>query len=327
MFGSYPMPDSQKTEPCGGNTFLFLFILLSIFTTVFWLVYLLLSDEPIALKNQVLESEIKQRSTSLYFIQLQDELSMQRQKISQLSRHNYKLQTELKNSIEKHQLLLSEPKMQPEERLIEEIRALKQKLSFSENAVSLKQQELDKVYNNLNITRQKSGQQVREIELRKQELATLKQLLSNTDIKISDLKNRFTVFEMKQEILFNEGEARLNKNGKKTISDLAKIFRQFPQRQIAIQGHTDNQAVGKSLQKKFTSNWELAAARSASAIHFLQNIEEIKPQRMVLVSYSEYRPIHNNSTIQGQANNRRIEIILMPKDFDFFRETTAEITH
>ena len=45
---------------------------------------------------------------------------------------------------------------------------------------------------------------------------------------------------------------------------------------------------------------------------------------MILVSYAQYRPISSNAPAKGQANNRRIEVILMPKDFDFFRETTDQ---
>jgi len=59
--------------------------------------------------------------------------------------------------------------------------------------------------------------------------------------------------------------------------------------------------------------------------HFLQNDQNIEPERMILVSYAQYRPISSNNTRKGRSSNRRIEIILVPKDFDFFRESTDQL--
>ena len=109
--------------------------------------------------------------------------------------------------------------------------------------------------------------------------------------------------------------------GRRALSSLADIFRKYPDRKISIQGHTDNQKIGTRLKRLYATNWELAAARAGRAIRYLQDIENINPERMVLVSYSEYQPLHNNDTETGKVANRRIEIVLMPKDFAFFRET------
>lgn len=344
------MQDRQNSKPCGGNVFIFSSILFCIFAIVLWLFVLLFDADSKQEQHQSLpysRSEPYQavtnkpgQNSAIYkskINQLQNELSIQQQKIIQLTRQNEQLKTDqdkistklgqqlssLRNSQISNIRTTEEQVSQQQEESNTRLVSVQQKLSNTEITLSRKQQELDTALDNLDKTRQLSGQQLIEIKNREKELATLKKQLSNTDIQISDLKNRFTVFEIKQEILFNEGEAQLNKNGKHAISTLAKIFRQFPDRQIAIQGHTDNQKLGKTLKQKFTSNWELAAARSASAIHYLQNVEKISPERMILVSYSQYRPIRSNASAQGQANNRRIEVILMPEDFGFFRETTS----
>ncbi|MBL7003255.1 MAG: OmpA family protein [Gammaproteobacteria bacterium] len=154
----------------------------------------------------------------------------------------------------------------------------------------------------------------------RQEVELLKQKLAHTGVEINQLKDRFTVFELNQEILFNKGQFNLKRKGQKALSALADVFRQYPNRQIAIQGHTDNLGLGEKLKKTHASNWGLASARAASAIHYLQFIEKIKPERMILVSYSQYSPKVLGNTALARAANRRIEIILIPEDFDFLRE-------
>lgn len=64
---------------------------------------------------------------------------------------------------------------------------------------------------------------------------------------------------------------------------------------------------------------------SGDDYRFLQNDQNIEPERMILVSYAQYRPIGSNNTKKGRSSNRRIEIILMSKDFDFFRESTDQL--
>ncbi len=149
-----------------------------------------------------------------------------------------------------------------------------------------------------------------------QEVAALKKQLADTKIKIIKSKQRFTVFEMEQDILFDKGQTQLNIEGQKALTRLANIFRQYPNRQIAIQGHSDAQALGAKLKQKYISNWGLAAARAASAIHYLQYKEGITPERIMLVSYAHYRPKNNGKKDNDLAENRRIEITLMPEKFD-----------
>ncbi len=157
-----------------------------------------------------------------------------------------------------------------------------------------------------------------------QEVVMLKQQLADTQIKIIESQQRFTVFEMKQDILFDKGETRLNIEGQQALAHLADILHQYPNRQIAIQGHSDAQALGKKLKQKYVSNWGLSAARAASAIHYLQYKENIKPERIMLVSYAHYRPKMLKQTPADFAANRRIEITLMPENLDFFKQQNIQ---
>ena len=78
---------------------------------------------------------------------------------------------------------------------------------------------------------------------------------------------------------------------------------------ISVIGHTDNQQPTGSLAQRFPSNWELAAARASNAVKFLVS-QGVEPRRLIAVSKGEFDPIDTNSTPEGRARNRRIEVVL-----------------
>ena len=62
------------------------------------------------------------------------------------------------------------------------------------------------------------------------------------------------------------------------------------------------------------SNWELSAARATNVLHYMIDECSMEPQKMSAIGYGEYRPIDTNDTKEGRANNRRVEIIILPKE-------------
>jgi chemotaxis protein MotB len=67
------------------------------------------------------------------------------------------------------------------------------------------------------------------------------------------------------------------------------------------------------LAKKFPTNWELSAARATNVARYLQE-QGIDPAHLSTAAYGEYKPVAGNDTTEGRAKNRRIEIILVPKE-------------
>jgi len=78
---------------------------------------------------------------------------------------------------------------------------------------------------------------------------------------------------------------------------------------ISVIGHTDSQQPTPRLAERYPTNWELGGARAAVAARFLQQ-EGVDPERMVATSRAEFVPIADNSTADGRAANRRIQILL-----------------
>jgi chemotaxis protein MotB len=115
---------------------------------------------------------------------------------------------------------------------------------------------------------------------------------------------------LSHEILFPTGAAELTEQGRDVLNSVADDFQDFPY-QIAVLGHTDNVPVGRKLAQRFPSNWELAAARSASVVRLLED-SGIPPDQLAVVSFGANRPFASNETPEGRAHNRRIEIRLRP---------------
>ena len=121
--------------------------------------------------------------------------------------------------------------------------------------------------------------------------------VTNTDTKIE--------VEIKSQLLFPSGNARLVTKAIPVLSNLALLFSTFSN-PIEVEGFTDNQPISTST---FPSNWELSAARAASVVHLLMK-KGIDPKRMSAVGYAEFHPIADNSTEEGRRKNRRVVIVI-----------------
>jgi chemotaxis protein MotB len=108
---------------------------------------------------------------------------------------------------------------------------------------------------------------------------------------------------MQTAALFPSGTATLQPAGKEALRELADITSSISVR-VAISGHADNEPIHGG---PFASNWELSAARAAGVAREL--VEHGQDPRLVRVeSFGEYRPIGDNGTAEGRAQNRRVEL-------------------
>jgi chemotaxis protein MotB len=79
---------------------------------------------------------------------------------------------------------------------------------------------------------------------------------------------------------------------------------------ISVNGHTDNVPI--LFNDRFNSNWDLSAARAAAVADFLLDEFPANPASMTISGFADSKPIADNGTPQGRAQNRRIEIIVEP---------------
>lgn len=131
------------------------------------------------------------------------------------------------------------------------------------------------------------------------------------ELTISNLEGKLTV-NLRNQILFASGETRLREEGKSVLKNLGDVLNRFPERALQVAGHTDDVPISPALSQRFPSNWELSSARANSVIHFLQQEVGLPGNRLVAAGFSEYQPVADNDTAEGRAQNRRIEILLVP---------------
>jgi chemotaxis protein MotB len=137
--------------------------------------------------------------------------------------------------------------------------------------------------------------------------------IKSGEIQITQLKDKLTV-NMVDRILFNSGQAEVNKQGQDTLEKVGAILKSIQDKQFRIEGHTDNKPISRELQAKYETNWELSAARATHVARYLIEKTGLDPKLVAITGYADTRPVADNAIPEGRAKNRRIEIVLVPLD-------------
>lgn len=165
---------------------------------------------------------------------------------------------------------------------------------------------------NASLTKAKE-EQVRKVSSTYENLLEkMKSEISMGQVTISELKGKLTV-NMVDSILFDSGKAEVKEGGLKILGKVISILKDVKDKAIRIEGHTDNVQIVGALAKRYPTNWELSAARAINVTRHLQ-AGGIDPGQLAAVAYGEWKPVAGNDTEEGKAKNRRIEIILVPKE-------------
>ena len=143
-------------------------------------------------------------------------------------------------------------------------------------------------------------------------LANMKNEIAKGQVTISELKGKLTV-NMEAAILFDSGRADVKPEGLEILSKMVETLKKVSDKTIRIEGHTDTVQITGGLARTFPTNWELSAARAINVTKFLQQ-QGIDPRNLSAAAFAEHKPVADNGTKEGRAKNRRIEIILVPKD-------------
>ncbi len=134
--------------------------------------------------------------------------------------------------------------------------------------------------------------------------------------------------QLVDKVLFKVGDDQLTDRGKAVLAKVATALKELDDKQIWVQGHTDDTPIyvpppPKPTKKgakppakkepaepgpKFATNWELSAARALTVVHYLQDTAKLDPTRLAALAFGQYRPVSKSN----KAQNRRIEIVLYP---------------
>jgi len=144
-------------------------------------------------------------------------------------------------------------------------------------------------------------------------LENMKSEIEKGKITITQLRGKLKV-NMLDEILFDSGETTIKPQGIEVLKRVGNILLNVKDKAINIEGHTDNVPIGVGLSEKYPTNWELSVARATNVARYLQEKSGISPILLSATGYGEYKPVASNETEEGKAKNRRIEIVLVPKE-------------
>lgn len=112
-------------------------------------------------------------------------------------------------------------------------------------------------------------------------------------------------FRISSEILFSSAQADLSLDGLRVLQQLVPVLNSS-RHGIVVVGHTDALPIRSA---RFPSNWELSGARAGSVVRYLE-ANGVARQRMRAVGLADTQPLADNSTLEGRAGNRRVELIL-----------------
>ena len=79
---------------------------------------------------------------------------------------------------------------------------------------------------------------------------------------------------------------------------------------MRVEGHTDNIPIHTA---EFDSNWELSSARATRIARLFLEMKAISPDRLSAAGYGEFHPVASNAAADGRAENRRVDIVVMPR--------------
>lgn len=138
-------------------------------------------------------------------------------------------------------------------------------------------------------------------------IARFKSLIDSGKLKVRIVDGKMVV-ELATDVLFASGSATLSADGKAAVTEVAGILKTIGDRQFQIAGHTDNVPIRTAA---YRSNWDLAFDRAHSVLKTM--IDAGMPSdRISAASYAEFKPRAANTDDAGRAQNRRIEIVVVP---------------
>jgi chemotaxis protein MotB len=122
------------------------------------------------------------------------------------------------------------------------------------------------------------------------------------------------IVKFKTDFTFATGSDVVTEKAKQAIARFAQILNSEAAKgyELMVAGHTDNTPVSNPATKaQHRDNWYLSSHRAISVGEELMK-HQINPQRVAVVGYADLRPIAPNTTMAGKAQNRRVEVLILP---------------
>lgn len=120
-----------------------------------------------------------------------------------------------------------------------------------------------------------------------------------------DFTAQYVSLTLNGALLFDSGSAELKEEAKPLMDKIGQLLGRYAQSTIEIEGHTDNVPIHNA---KFADNNELSSFRALSVFNYFMETTFLDPAMIKHSGRGEYLPVADNSTPEGRAQNRRVEI-------------------
>ena len=145
-----------------------------------------------------------------------------------------------------------------------------------------------------------------DYELEKDIRAMLENFPAMAGIAVSR-DNRGVLISLGDSVLFDSASAVIKDEAKPLLLSVAAILKKTSN-DILIEGHTDTLTMRSA---QYPSNWELSSARATSVLMYFLTDHTNNPSRFAAAGYGEYKPIAPNTSPEGRAKNRRVDIVFV----------------
>lgn len=249
-----------------------------------------------------------------------------KEKVGQLNNELVRINDELKDrNIEVIGKLNEVEKLKGEvDRVNDQLQQKNTQLTSKLQEVETLKGDVDRINDELKQKNQQLTAKLDEVEQYKKELEQQKRYINDLEGIKSNLEKTVGVLETKIEdgrlkvsfkgdILFESGKHLLREEGKKLLASVFEILKKSTQQNdIFIAGHTDNVPIREDARDRYESNWTLSTYRAIEVVKYLTE-QGISPKSVTAAGYGEYKPVADNTTAEGKAKNRRVELFLIPK--------------
>ncbi|TYA52376.1 OmpA family protein [Formosa maritima] len=113
-------------------------------------------------------------------------------------------------------------------------------------------------------------------------------------------------FDENSGVYFATDKYNINSASQETLNKLSNVFKEYPDTNILIVGHTDS--VGAE-----SYNMTLSKNRAYAVTNYLTE-KGLSSGRFTTNWFGETQPMHDNSTVEGRAKNRRVNVAILPNE-------------
>lgn len=118
------------------------------------------------------------------------------------------------------------------------------------------------------------------------------------------------LLRFKESVLFDTGQAEIKIEAIDILNTIADVFSSYDDaiERIRVDGHADSRPINTHV---YPTNWDLSAKRAVNVVRYFSEEKYLKPSKLSASAYGEFHPIDSNSTKEGMAKNRRVEIFII----------------